>query len=75
MNDTDIKAEHIMKEISEYINDEVTILDAVIHYAQKHDLEIELVGEIIKRSPILKAKVREDAEKLRLVEKSNRLPV
>lgn len=71
----DLKAEQILKEISDWINEDVTIMDALIHYADKNDLEIELIGEIVRRSPVLKAKVREDAERIRMVERTARLPV
>lgn len=71
----DLKAEHILKEVSPWVNDDVTFMDALVHYAEKHDLEIELIGEIVRRSPILKAKVREDAERLSMVAKTARLPI
>ena len=71
----DLKAEQILKEVSPWVNDEVTIMDALVHYAQKHDIEIELIGDIVKRSPILKSKIREDAERLRMMERTVRLPV
>lgn len=71
----DLKSEKILIEISKYVNKDVSFIDALVHYAEKHDLEIELIGEIVRRSPILKAKVRDDAEKLKLVEKSHKLPV
>lgn len=71
----DLKAEQILKEVSPWVNDEVTIMDALVHYAQKHDIEIELIGDIVKRSPILKSKIREDAERLRMMERTVRLPI
>lgn len=71
----DLKAEQILKEVSPWVNNEVTLMDALVHYAQKYDIEIELIGDIVKRSPILKAKVREDAERLRMMEKTARLPI
>jgi len=71
----DLKAEQILKEVSPWVNEDVTLMDALVHYAQKNEIEIELIGDIVKRSPILKAKVREDAERLRLMEKTARLPV
>jgi hypothetical protein len=46
-----------MKEISENINRGVPYIDAVIVYAEKYGLEVEVVGEIIRRSPVLKAKI------------------
>ena len=71
----DLKAEEILKEVSPWVNDEVTLMDALVHYAHKHEIEIELIGDIVKRSPILKSKIREDAERLRMMEKTARLPV
>lgn len=71
----DLKAEQILREVSPWINAEVTFMDALVHYAQKYDIEIELIGDVVKRSPMLKAKIREDAERLRMVEKTVRLPV
>lgn len=66
-----------MNEISYWVNDEVTFVDALVHYANKHSLEIEFVGDIVKRSVVLKERVREDAERIKMVEKSDkaRLPV
>ena len=71
----DLKSEQIMKEISKYVNKDVTFIDALVYYAEKYDLEVELIGEIVRRSPILKSKVRDDAEKLRLVESTTKLPL
>ena len=75
MDDKLLQPEEIHKEISKYINKEVSYIDALVHYATIHDLEIEVLGEIIRRSPIIKSKVRDDAEKLNLVEASFKLPV
>ena len=50
-------------------------IDAVIYYAEKYGLEVEVVGEIIRRSPVLKAKIYKEAEELNMVEKLTRLPV
>tara|TARA_Y100000389_G_C17471232_1_gene531240 strand:- start:18792 stop:19013 length:222 start_codon:yes stop_codon:yes gene_type:complete len=72
---TDLTAEKIHKEIVNYINRDVTIIDALVFYAQKYDIEIEVLGEMIKKSPILKSKVRDDAEKLSLVEETVKLPL
>lgn len=70
-------AEQIMKEIRRYITSDVTVIDALAFYAEKHDMEIELLGDLIRRSPTLKAFVREDAERLRLVEEDDgpKLPI
>lgn len=71
----ELTAENIMEEISSYINEEVTYIDALVFYAQKYDIEVELIGEIVKRSQVLKSRVRDDAEKFNLMEKTAQLPV
>jgi len=67
--------QNILNEIEGYINNDVTIIDALVFYADKYDLEVELVGEIVKRSPVLRARVQQDAETLNLMEKTARLSV
>jgi hypothetical protein len=73
--DEAVKAEQILLEIQEYVNEEVSHIDALVHYAETNNLEIDLIGEIIRRSPVLKSKVRDDAERLNMVERSSKLPV
>ena len=50
-------------------------IDAVVEYAEKNGLEIEVVGQIIRKSPLLKANIYKEAEELNMVEKLVRLPV
>lgn len=71
-----LSAEMILKEVEQYTNNEVTLIDALVHFSEKHDIEIELIGEIVRRSVVLKAKVRNDAERLNLLEeKTAKLPI
>ncbi len=70
----ELTAESILREVSRYVNEEVSYIDALVHYADIHGIELEVIGDIVRRSQIMKAKVHEDAEKLNLVEKQNRLP-
>jgi hypothetical protein len=53
----------------------VPYIDAVLDYAERNGLEVEIVGEIIRRSPVLKAKIYREAEELNMVERLVRLPV
>ena len=71
----EVKTQHILKEIEQYVNSDVTVIDALVFYAEKHDIEVELLGEIVKRSPVLRARVQQDAEHLNLMEKTARLPI
>ena len=70
-----MRPEEIHREIMKYVNADVSYIDALVIYAEKHDLEIEVLGEIIKKSPIIKSKVRDDAERLNLVDALVGLPI
>lgn len=72
-----LSAEKIMKEISSYVNEDVSYIDALSHYAAINDIEIELLGDIIRRSPTIKSLIRKDAERLKMVDKDNqpKLPI
>jgi len=50
----------------------VNYIDALIEYARQHDLEIEAVADIVKKSSILKEKVRTEAVKMKMVVKDER---
>ena len=70
-----LNSERIMSEIAGYISDGIPYIDAVVEYATKNELEIEVVGEIIRKSPALKANIYREAEELNMIEKLVRLPV
>ncbi len=70
-----MKADQILSEIQGFVNEEVSYIDALVYYAETHNLEIDLIGEIIRRSPVLKSKVRDDAERLNMVERTTKLPI
>lgn len=59
----------IHQEISHMLSNGVTYIDAIVEYAKKNELEIETVAEIVKRSSVIKEKIREEAVKMKLVKK------
>jgi hypothetical protein len=59
--------EKIHHDISKMIASGVPYIDALIHYAEKNNLEIESIADIVKKSSILKEKVRSEAVDLRMV--------
>lgn len=61
--------EKIHMEIASKLSRGATYIDALIEYAREHDLEIETVAEIVKKSSILKEKIREEAVAMRMVKK------
>lgn len=71
----ELNSEKIHREIMSYVNKDVSYIDALVHYAEKYEIEIEVLGEMIRKSPVLKSKVRDDAESLNLVEVSMKLPI
>lgn len=61
----------IHQEISHMLSNGVTYIDAIIEYAKRNDLEIETVAEIVRRSSIIKEKIRQEALKMKLVKKDD----
>ena len=46
-------------------------IDALVEYAKEKDLEIETVAEIVKKSSIIKEKIRTEARSKRLLKEKN----
>lgn len=53
----------------------ISYLDAVMHYVETNQVEIESVASLIKSSQILKSKLHNDAEELNLVKRTAKLPI
>jgi len=58
----------IHHEISKHISRGVPYIEALVDFAEKNEIEIETVAQIVKKSSILKEKIRTEAVKLRMVE-------
>ena len=50
----------------------VNYIDALVEYARLNGLEIEAVADIVKKSTILKEKVRTEAVKMKMVIKDDK---
>lgn len=59
--------ERVHHEISAMLARGVNYIDALVEYARVNELEIETVADIVKKSSILKEKVRTEAVGLRMV--------
>lgn len=70
-----LKIVDIMNEVEKLVNKDVNYIDALLEYAERKNIEIELLGELVRKSVVLKSKVRDNAETLNLVEKISRLPI
>ena len=63
--------EKIHLEISSKLEKGASYIDALIEYAKEHDLEIETVANIVKKSSIIKEKIRSEAIAMRMVKKED----
>jgi len=55
--------------------DGITYLDAIMHYIEKHGIEIETVGVLIKQNPKMKMRLMECAEDLNFLKKTPKLDI
>ena len=65
----------ILQEIEKIREGGVDYMDAIIHYCEKHEVEIESIAKYIKKNVVLKAKLQEEAEELNYLQKTSRLPI
>lgn len=59
----------IHHEISKQISQGVPYIDALIDFAEKNNIEIETIAQIVKKSSVLREKVKTEAVDLRMVRK------
>lgn len=59
--------EKIHLEISDMLKSGTSYIDALCEYARKNDIEIETIANIVKKSSILKEKIKSEAVDLRMV--------
>lgn len=70
-----IEVDKFMKEIEELVKrHDTSYMDAIVHYSQKNNIEIETVADIVKKLPVVKVNLLEEAEDLNMIEKSSKLP-
>jgi hypothetical protein len=60
--------ERVHHEIQEMLSKGTNYIDALCEYARINELEIETVADIVKKSSILKEKVRSEAVELKMVQ-------
>jgi tRNA U34 5-carboxymethylaminomethyl modifying GTPase MnmE/TrmE len=61
--------ENIHHEIAHKLAKGVSYIDALIDYAREHDIEIETVAEIVKKSSTIKEKIRSEAVSMKMVKR------
>lgn len=72
-----LSPEIFFKEIKSIIIDhpDVSYIDAIVEYSERYNIEIEVLAEIVKKIPAMKANIHDEAQSLNLVEKTAKLPV
>jgi hypothetical protein len=71
-----LTSENFIKEIDKIVTDlGITYVDAVVHFCEKNNIEIETAASIVKSSPKMKSKLQLDYENLNYLPKRARLPV
>jgi len=53
----------------------IEYIDAVIHWCEKNKIEVEYVASFIKKDPVFKSKLQEEAENLNILKRGARLPL
>ena len=61
----------IHHEIARHISRGVPYIDALVDFAEKNEIEIETIAQIVKKSSVLKEKIRTEAVNLRMVKKED----
>ena len=63
--------EKLHHEISKMLSTGVSYIDALVEYAKLKNVEIETIAEIVKKSTIMKEKIRSEAVGMKLVKTDN----
>lgn len=67
---------NIHAEIENFVQmHDVDYIDAVLHFCERHDIEIETIGAIISKDPNFSSKIQTEAEELNFIKKVSRLPI
>jgi len=66
----------VLREIESIVSTKgISYIDAALYYCEKNNLEPDMIGDMIRASPIFKQKVQIEAEKLNFLPKVVRLPI
>lgn len=63
-------ADKIHHAIASKIAGGASYIDALVDYAAQHQLEVETVAEIVKKSTVIKEKIRQEAQEKRLLKRN-----
>lgn len=66
-----ISAEKIHHDIAEMLSKGTSYIEALVEYSKKKEIEIETIAEIVKKSSVIKEKIRTEAVKMKMVKRDN----
>lgn len=70
-----LSSEKFLKEIERIVNAyDIDYMDAVIHFCEKNNIEVETAASIIRSNLKIKSKLQLEAENLNYLPKSAKLP-
>lgn len=71
-----LTSENFIKEIDKIVDElKISYVDAVVHFCEKNNIEIETAASIVKSNPKMKSKLQSDYESLNYLPKRAKLPV
>ena len=71
-----ISSDQFYKEIDGLVKSlKTTYIDAVVHYCEKNDIELEVAASMIKGNFRIKSAVQSEGEDLNFLPRSARLPI
>lgn len=71
-----LNAEQFVKNIETIVlKNNVSHVDAIVHYCDKNNIEVETVAALIKKIPKIKSQLQSDYEELNYLPKSAKLPL
>lgn len=74
--DKALTQEKMIREIERIVVEyKADYIDAIVHYCDKNDIEIETVASIIKSSGKLRSRLQAEGEQLNFLPRSARLPI
>lgn len=53
----------------------IEYIDAAIKWCEQHNIEVEYAAQLIKKDPVLKAKIQAEAENLNIIKRGAKLPI
>jgi len=77
MKITNVKSSSdFVKEIERLVTTKnIDFFEAVMHYCEVNNVEVETAAALIKQSTVLKLKIQYEAETLNLLKRTPRLPI